>query len=769
MALMKKLLAVLLLLICANVQAQIGVGQWRLHIPANQTSDVVSCNNLIYTAYENGLSEYDPESNELSTWDIVSGLSDITISSLGTNGSDVFVGYENGNLDVIRNNGVINIPAIKLAQIQGMKRINRIVSYGSYVYLATGFGIVKIDPAKEEVRDSYYPSNGLGEIIDISFRNDSIFALGTDRLYVGSLNNPALVDPAQWTVDPRVPILSSNAYNFIETVGEELFISLAVDGYGLDTVYRIRSTDLDIPFLESFAMEVSDIREVEGKLLVCYFDGFVQYDNTFTPTAVLYDYGFSLPTPRTACRLNGYFYVADNFHGLVKFSNSGGERLSISGPPRNSFYQLDWQNGRLLVAGGGMSGINKTYNSSGVYIFEDESWTHYSNGTVSKWNEVQNDVLVVAGEKGGGDKFAVGALSTIPLTVFNGDAVDTFTTYNSNLEFTNGSSVFSMISGMEYDDDGNLWTLSGFGTKPLRVLTKEGQWYEFGIGSGGINQFSRKLIIDYQGNKWFTFRNQGLYGYKDNGTPSNPADDDYIQLTVGEASGDLPSSEVTAIAVDFDNEIWIGTDNGFAVLYNSDGAFDAAPGGFNAQRIKVDFEGNVEYVLGSTHITDIEVDGGNRKWMATENSGLILLSPDGLEILQHFTTDNSPLISNAIIDIEIDHKTGEVFIITDKGLISYRSDASYEDPDYTDVQVFPNPARPDFDGPITIQGIRYDSDVKITDVAGNLVFQTTSNGGTATWNGRRLSGEKVSTGVYLIWTAPNEGKGRYVGKVLVVN
>src|SRR5690606_22473137 len=126
-------------------------------------------------------------------------------------------------------------------------------------------------------------------------------------------------------------------------------------------------------------------------------------------------------------------------------------------------------------------------------------------------------------------------------------------------------------------------------------------------------------------------------------------------------------------------------------------------------------------------------------------------------------------ISNAIIDIELDHKTGEVFIITDKGLISYRSDASYEDPDYTNVQVFPNPARPDFDGPITIQGIRYDSDVKITDVAGNLVYQTTSNGGTATWNGRRLSGEKVSTGVYLIWTAPNEGKGRYVGKVLVVN
>jgi flagellar hook assembly protein FlgD len=107
--------------------------------------------------------------------------------------------------------------------------------------------------------------------------------------------------------------------------------------------------------------------------------------------------------------------------------------------------------------------------------------------------------------------------------------------------------------------------------------------------------------------------------------------------------------------------------------------------------------------------------------------------------------------------------------VTDKGLVSYRTDATYEDPTYSTVTVFPNPARPEFQGPITIQGIKYDSDVKVTDIAGNLVYKTVSNGGTATWNGKTMSGERVKTGVYLIWTAPNEGKGRKVGKVLVVN
>jgi hypothetical protein len=764
-----------LLLLISLIQSswsfsQIGMGEWRLHIPALDASDVASVGKTVYASYFNGVSEYDPESGEISTWDAISGLSDIAISCIGSDGDRLYIAYENGNFDILENNRVTNIPAIQLAQIQGSKQINRIVPYEGHVFLATGFGIVRIDPDKEEVRETYYPTQGLSGIIDIAFRNDSIFALTSDELYVGNLNNPALVDPTQWIVDPRVPQLSVNSYTEIERVQEQIFINLSVDGFGNDTVYVLSSTEMSVPFIETFPMEVQELRSVNNNLLVCYFDGFVQYDSDFNQIATLYTYGSSLPRPNAAIYNSGSYYVADKLSGLVKLTGSSAEALRISGPPLNSYYSLDWENGKLAVAGGGLSGVNKTFNSAGVYAFEDESWTWYSGQNVNKWNGTNfSDALAVSVDGTNEDHIAVGSISEIPLTILMGNVADTFTPYNSPLEFTGVGSAISMVSDVCYDSNGNLWVLNSWGAEPLKVYTTDGAWHSFSIGSGGVNQFSRKLIVDYDGNKWFTFRNQGLYGYNDNGTISNPSDDKYINLNVGEQTGALPSSEVTAIAVDFDNEIWIGTDNGFAVLYNSDGAFDAGLGGYNAQRIKLEFEGNVEYVLGSTHITDIEVDGGNRKWMATENSGLVLLSPDGQEVLQQFTTENSPLISNSIIDVEIDHKSGEVFIITDKGLVSYRSDASYEDPDYTTVTVFPNPARPDFEGPITIQGIRYDSDVKITDVAGNLVYQTTSNGGTATWNGRTLSGEKVATGVYLIWTAANEGKGRYVGKVLVVN
>ena len=163
------------------------------------------------------------------------------------------------------------------------------------------------------------------------------------------------------------------------------------------------------------------------------------------------------------------------------------------------------------------------------------------------------------------------------------------------------------------------------------------------------------------------------------------------------------------------------------------------------------------------------MDGANRKWLGTESAGVFLLSADGTEILQNFTVDNSPLISNTILDMQLDQSTGELFLVTDKGLISYRTDATYEAPEYSNVKVFPNPVKPDFSGQITIQGIKYDSDIHVTDVAGNLVYKTTSNGGTATWDGKTLTGEKVKSGVYLFWTAPNVGKGRKVGKVVVIN
>ena len=658
--------------------------------------------------------------------------------------------------------------------MQGSKKIYKLIEHEGYVYAATGFSIVKLDPLKNEVRDTYYPTSGNTAILDIAFKNDSIYAITHDQLYRGLTNNIALADPTQWSVDARVPILSSHAYSEIETVNNELFILYNNTSFGLDSVFHLQNGGLVSVINESFTMEIKSIQNIDGKLAVAFFDGANIYKNDFSLDVNIGSYGFgSYSRPRKLAKADGSYWIADEVNGLVKYAGLGNnQEINFSGPPKNSFYAMDWYDGRLAVAGGGLAGEAQTFNKSGVYVFEDEKWLLKDQSNLTAWvNKDIWDVIAVSINPVNTNQIAVGSYSGMPLTLMtvDGQITDTLTPNNTILERTSLGNGSAEVTDLKYDESGNLWILNGYSNKPLKVLTKDNDWYQFDLATGAKNKHSQKLVIDYNGNKWVSIKDAGLFGFKDGGTISSTGDDKTVRLTMGQNQGALPSNQVNAIAVDFDNEIWIGTDAGFAILYNSDAAIGASAGDYDAQRIKIDFEGNVEYVLGATDIKAIVVDGSNRKWFGTANAGIVLLSADGLEIIEQYTTENSPLISNAIVDLELDQNTGELYIITDKGMVSYRTDATYEDPEYSNVVVFPNPARPDFDGPITIQGIRYNSDVKITDVAGNLVYQTTSNGGTATWNGRTLNGEKVGTGVYLIWTAANEGKGRKVGKVLVVN
>ena len=228
------------LILSFGLSAQVGTGQWRLHVPSNKAIGVVAQSDRVFAAYDNGVAEYEYSSGELSIWDAVNSLSDISISCIGFSSSNnaVFIGYENGNIDRIKSNSLVNLPAINLAQIQGSKRINSFVEYEGYMYAATGFAIVKIDPVKNEVRDTYYPTNGNQAIVDVAFRNDSIYALTDDKMYRGFASNIALADPTQWIIDSRVPLISQDAYSNIEAV----FISTFYSSNSLQVIhYHVQS------------------------------------------------------------------------------------------------------------------------------------------------------------------------------------------------------------------------------------------------------------------------------------------------------------------------------------------------------------------------------------------------------------------------------------------------------------------------------------------------------------------------------------------------
>lgn len=757
--------------------SQVETGSWRLHTATMRALDIAQDDEFVYTAYENGLMKYHLESKEKALLNKMNGLSDILLSCIYYDTLDqvLYIGYKNGNIDKISGNTVINIPAIKLASISGSKKINRFYRFGTTVYIATDFGVVLLNPLKNEIKDTYYPTNSVQPIVDIEIKDQQILALSPSKLFIGNIGDVLLPSPQGWTQDNRVPMVFNSTYAAIEKVNEEVFVLQKTNAFGNDTILKLTLTEFVYFDYYSVGLEIANLTQHENKLDVLADGALLTYNanGQLIESALSFYLGIYFRPNQMVVLENGEKWMADEFSGPIRvIGEYSYEKVTYPGPPRNDFYAMDWNKGKLAIASGRLEFKSPGFLRHGYYLFQDENWSYNDNTTLTQWQGIDiHDFIDISVNPKNPEEVALSTYSAYPVSIIN-TANNSCTVYdevNSPIQLSLAGNGWGLASDVCYDTKGNLWVLNGWSDRPLVVKRADNTWLAFDCGVEARNKYTTRMVIDKDQNLWFATETNGLFGYTYSETIDNIGDDFHINLTSGEYSGALPSDNVTALAVDLDGELWIGTDAGFAVLYNTTGSFTANPGDYNAQRIKVRFEGNVEYVLGSTHITDIEVDGGNRKWMATAGAGLVLLSSDGSEIIKQFTKENSALISNNIYDIKMNQETGELFVITDLGLVSYRSDASQDDADYSSTKVFPNPVRPGYEGLITIQGIRYDSDVKVTDVAGNLIFKTTSNGGTATWDGKRVDGSRVESGVYLIWTATNEGTSRKVGKVVVVN
>ena len=756
--------------------SQVETGSWRLHTATMRALDIAQDDEFVYTAYENGLMKYHLDSKEKTLLNKMNGLSDILLSCIYYDTIDqaLYIGYKNGNIDKVSGNTVINIPAIKLASISGSKKINRFYRYGATVYIATDFGVVLVNPLKNEIKDTYYPTNSVAPIVDIEIKDQQILALSPSKLFIGNIGDVLLPSPQGWTQDMRVPMVFNSTYAAIEKVNEEVFVLQKTNAFGNDTILKLTPTEFVYFDYYSVGLEIANLTQHENKLDVLADGALLTYNanGQLIESALSFYLGIYFRPNQMVVLENGEKWMADEFSGPIRvIGEYSYEKVTYPGPPRNDFYAMDWNKGKLAIASGRLEFKSPGFLRHGYYLFQDENWSYNDNTTLSQWQGIDiHDFIDISVNPKNPEEVAVSTYSAYPVSIINtaNNSCSVYDQTNSAIQLSLAGNGWSLVSDVCYDTKGNLWVLNGWSDRPLVVKRADNTWSAFDCGVEARNKYTTRMVIDKDQNLWFATETNGLFGYNYSETIDNIGDDFHINLSSGDFSGALPSNNVTALAVDLDGELWIGTDAGFAVLYNTTGSFTANPGDYNAQRIKVRFEGNVEYVLGSTHITDIEVDGGNRKWMATAGAGLVLLSSDGSEIIKQFTKENSALISNNIYDIKMNQETGELFIITDLGLVSYRSDASQDDADYSSTKVFPNPVRPGYDGLITIQGIRYDSDVKVTDVSGNLIFKTTSNGGTATWDGKRVDGTKVESGVYLIWTATNEGSSNKVGKVVVV-
>lgn len=754
-----------LLLCCFGSQAQnVAVGDWQSHLPFHNTNSLTTDGEQLIAGTFGGVLYFNPADNSVERLSAVNGLSGVDVAQVHYNTSKnlLIIGYNDLGIDIYDGNSVSTFSDIKNSDIQGQKRLNKITSLEGLTYLCGTFGVLVIDVANKVVLENYTLTDGSTavEAYDIAITGQYIFAATSQGIFQANKSNPNLFDVSEWTLHNMEQNILPGAVTNLTNNNNELYAIkknnvLLFDGIEWNVYYSLNETtkinnitfNNDILYLSTLSTETGKVITLENKILT----------NEFTY--------YAIQQPKDIVFLNQAFFVGDLWNGINKIENKVISNFQPNGPRKEDNYALVIDsNNKLWVAGGSAPGnfsSDIVYSDAGFYTFDNITWQNQNKYTLGQEQFV--DIISIAIDPVSNKAF----LGTYIYGVFEIDingSVNQLDEQNSGLQKSLGNEIG--VIDMAYDTQNNLWMSNIKTEKPIKVRTAEGEWYGFKPDFNPPTTTVTKIVVSkFYNHIWVVYDRQGILVYNYGDDITSDADDQYVFLNDNAGSGNLPDSRVTALAEDEDGIIWVGTTKGIGIYYCPFELF--TENGCDATIPIVDIDGNPDLLLVADVINCITVDNANRKWVGT-NNGVWLLTDDGNDALLNFTMQNSPLPSNRIVDIAVNESSGDVFIGTGNGIMSYRSDATRGEISYSNVAVFPNPVEPGYDGPVNIKNLVDGSNVKITDVSGNLVFETQSLGGQVVWNQKDYTGRTVSSGVYLIFATNNDGSQAYEGKLMLI-
>lgn len=766
-----KILLMLSLLSCTvTAKAQLAVGKWRDHFSYYRLYKVCDAGDRIYCSAAGGLFYYDLDDYTVNRMNKTTILNDVGVSVFNydpTTGNLV-VAYNNANVDIVKNDIVVNIGDIKRANIGGNKSINNIAFYNHRAYLACGFGIVVVDLVRHEIMETFY----LGQdgtylnINDIAFTDSLIVAATDDGLLTADKDGRNLNLVSNWSRD-TLSLLSGQKIMTLATDNQGSILALACSAASDTTLYREVGA---LAFVPVTSGNIRNVKFCNGKTVLCKSHDIELYDQQGTLVKRIGDVDWMEMNPNDALlTADGRLWIAHDWASMAVVDADNPQKVTIlapSGPTDDNVYGLVAFDSTLYVCPGGhRTTYAGVYNPSNVYFLKGSEWRalsdpdHIMAGTY--------DVLQVAvNPKKKGSMLAASWGSGI-LEIENNRVVNLYnsaTTDGALTLFTQGDFSSLFTGGIAFDKNGNAWITNSLVSSDLAVRYSNGQWDNFNTAnmvSRDIDQIIWDSINDLKifwgrENKVFVHDGKSQMAYID---PNNGAR--------------LQTSSVSSVVQDHNGNLWLGTNKGIKVIYDlnrvfqNGGAGEASP--VTCNNILYNENGITEYLMAYESVTCMAVDGANRKWVGTSTGGLYLISANGQQQIAHFTTANSPLFSDKILTLAVMPWSGELFIGTDKGLQSYRTTATYAFSEPLDnIHAFPNPVRPDFDGLIAIKGFTRNAIVHITDAAGNTVYSTRADGGQAVWNGCTHDGKKVASGVYYVFASAEDGTMRSATKVMII-
>lgn len=762
---MRKTLTLALAALCLFSNAQ-ELGVWNDLYSYNRVTDIVQMNGSYLCAAGMATYKFDYVNREIDKFSKANGLNDTRVTALERDPSSgiVVIGYENANIDILDGDRVFNMSDIVNSEkFSGRKRINDIEIHGEYAYLLTGFGVVQLDFKRRLIIDTWIigPNATEMEVFDLAIdeAKDTIW-LSTEDGFYKAYAQDALYYFTSWTKDAK---FNPTPGEFIEYFDGSLF---AVGNFTQQDTLYIRSSNGSWTSIPDNPLGV--IRQVEvedGRFMVTSAFASEERDASGQRlTLITGGYGGNAGfDPLYSVRDDdGNWFIGDANQGLIFIDNPNYvQRAKPLSPRTNLVYSLYIGTEGLYVSTGNVNGVwAPTYNFEGFYNLFNQSWSHFDVSVT----DTSHDVLQVLEDPLDPTRLFVAAMGSGILEYRNGVLYQKWDEASTNqvLRGTGSNPLDLRTGGMDFDADGVLWVSCSNSQTSLASYDRDGNWEAHSIGTFNGSEIKNIRVLE-NGDFWIQGRNDGIYSVRmRDGTTSTQ------HLSTGEGNGDLSSSFVHDFEEDLDGEVWIGTGEGVMVQYAPDNMYISGRN-YDARSIIVLEDGVYQRLLGSEGILAVEIDGANRKWFGTETGGVFLISEDGQDEIHHFTKENSPLPSNRVSDVKVDPNDGTVYIATDLGVVTFNGDATAGSETMEEVTVYPNPVRPGYTGPIAIRGLVEDAQVKITDVAGNIVFETRANGGQAVWYGEDLSGNRVATGVYLAYITDDLGENTHVTKILLVN
>lgn len=737
----------------------IAPGEWQTIRSYNGITSIIPSKEKVYVVANGGMYSYDKKTKEVKPLSTLDGLSASAIEMVEyvESTKTLFIIHSDMTIDLVVEGMTFSDESIKDSEISG-KKVNSLKVDGDNVYISMNAGIVVYNTKKREVLDTYIiGDDGEYEAVyqTIVFNND-IYALMADRSHCSQRKIRVCKDgknandfnawepvalPITCPVDSVVVktmdcssghVLLLTSEGLYALLGDGTWVDVSPRGIVPDTiqVYKNRLTAITRWQVMAFHKDnLGDMKYRECWSKIAVYD--VDED------VVWHDNGDGLR-------------IADMSVDELKATVS--EPIKFDGPSQNDYYSLEVVDGEIYLTGndGYNTPVVVDYSKEGKWYnlrdsLKDDNLRFFRSGHVIAVDPTDKNHVMVP-TWWGIYEFYKDSL----LRVHNKE--------NASFFETSGTSC-TYVECVWFDEENNV-----IATNPsssgylLHAMNKDGEWTALKHNNLTGQRYARRHLKTKSGIDIVVFEYKPIgLGFVDmNGTTFDASDDKtklvasfkYMEDGVMET---FQPSYVFSVEEDLKGDIWIATDQGPLIMKNVKGVFDGKESYVRPKITREDDSRYADYLLASDKVRKIQVDGKNRKWIATEGNGLFLVSASGDKILENFTTKNSPLSSNAVMDIVYEKETGVLYIMTDTGLLMYATDSSFPEDDFDNVIVYPNPVRSDYDGDVEIKGLMDESNVRITDQRGMVIENGISKGGTYRFSARRSDGSRLPTGVYNVF------------------